>query len=142
LYIFGYILDHLDLLVGHQLIIHTVVAPAAKCNLLFSARACARPLPFAELRATGKKRTHFFGLSTAQSNRLAHGACRKAQPLRHPSRLSANAPHPRLTPTGTVQLRTILARNDALVVAGLAVLAALLYFTQRRILPIIKEILK
>lgn len=36
----------------------------------------------------------------------------------------------------------ISARNDTLVITGLAVLAALLYFTQRRVLPIIKEKLK
>jgi hypothetical protein len=36
----------------------------------------------------------------------------------------------------------ISARTDALVIAGLMVLAALLYFTQRRVLPIIKEKLK
>ena len=36
----------------------------------------------------------------------------------------------------------ISARNDTLVIAGLAVLAALLYFTQRRVLPILKEKMK
>jgi hypothetical protein len=36
----------------------------------------------------------------------------------------------------------ISARNDTLVITGLATLAVLLYFTQRRVVPILKEKLK
>lgn len=36
----------------------------------------------------------------------------------------------------------ISARSNELVIAGLVVLATLLYFTQRRIVPILKETLK